>query len=558
MFAKISIFLIITLFSFNLKASDSLYFYFIYFKNKQNNSYSLSKPEAFLSQKSIKRRKKQNINLDSTDLPVSSQYIQSILRFNDIIIVNSSKWLNGILIKTKNKNFKKEYIEVLEFVKKIDFLARIEAYSPPKVHQIIDSLNQNTINKEIENYWGKSENQIEMIGAKSLNMNGNGITISIFDAGFYMAYKTVGMESLRFETTIKKDFVDYDGSVWEDDKHGANCLSFMKTKHPGTYVGTATDAQYVLLRTEDAHNENLTEEFNWLLAAEFSDSLGVDLISSSLGYTTFDIKSTSHQHADLDGKTTVIAQAAEMAFKKGIVVINSAGNEGDSKWRKIGTPADATNVITIGSVDNQGFHSKFSSYGLTFDKRIKPDFVCLGQKALVASPSGVYAGNGTSYSTPMFAGAFASFMALHKNKTFLELKNALILSSTHFNIPDSAYGFGIPDFDLATKILENWSDSLIQKDYFHLKNNPVLFQDLGIHFKSNSQQQIEIQVYLSNNKKKKKIKTIQIEVNQNEWIHNTDILQLYLNLSKKQKKKFQFFSFEFQSKDLNILKKVML
>ena len=541
----------VLLFSLSLKSEDSLSYYFIYFKDKQNNPFSFQKPEQYLSEKALNKRKIKNIELDSLDLPVTPSYIEQLAQFKELNVLQGSKWLNGVKVFFTTNSFDPNKVLALPFVKKIEFLAQIKSYKAPKPHIVeneyiekfqyklpLDSLKPNQL--------GKAKNQFEMIGANIDFSSETKPTIAVFDAGFYMAYKTPGLVQLLSPDVVIKDFVDNDNSVWEDDKHGANCVSFINTFDPNNYIGTAPNALVYLMRTEDAKNENLTEEINWILAAEYSDKLGVDLISSSLGYNQFDHPETSHRYQDLDGKTTLIAHAAEIAFKKGIIIVNSAGNEGQSQWKKIGTPADAANVITIGAVNEEGFYANFSSQGPSFDGRIKPDFVAMGQQAIVASPQGFYRGNGTSYSTPIFAGAMANLYNEFPNIPYSTLLTALKKSASHYEMPDDKYGYGIPDFQLATYILGKPipnTDTLF--DYLYEKPNAVFHQRLNIHFKSAHTQTIEIKIELIKKYKKKsysakkKIYSInQYTLNKGEWFNSQLINKTYqeLLLNKKHRK----------------------
>jgi serine protease AprX len=546
--------------TFSLLAQDSFSYFFVYLKDKTNTSFDIQHPEKFLSPKAIERRKKRGIAINESDLPINQNYLETIKKINEFQVVHSSKWLNAVMIKTSNKDNFAQQIKNLDFVIKIEFLATYKNLKKPEVHISEDkttSFNPEFIDtfKKPADYWGKAFEQNNMIGACNKKFTGKGITIAIFDAGFFMAYKTKGMQNLLEKNTITKDFVDFDNSVWEDDKHGANCLSFMKTYHPGTYVGTAPDARYVLIRTENPHNETLVEEVNWLIAAEFSDSIGVDIISSSLGYNQFDLAETNHTYKDLDGKTTIIAKAAEMAYAKGIVVINSAGNEGLSKWQKIGTPADAPNVITIGSVDKHGFYSTFSSKGINNSPYLKPDFVAMGQKAIVASPSGTYAGNGTSYSTPIFAGAFACLMQAFPNTEISILKKALQQSASHFNYPDTLYGYGIPDFELAMMFLgefKNPNDTLI--DFLYINDKITFFQSLPLHFWSKTNQNVTFTFTIRGKRKEKKLPPIQINVAANNWIHSYHVTETLNKLSKKQRKKYRQLVVTFQSNNMTSIR----
>ncbi len=564
MVSKHLLVLIIFLFSLSLKSQDSLSYYFIYFKDKQNNPFSFQKPEQYLSNKALNKRKLKNIELDSLDLPVTPYYIEQLAQFKELNVLQASKWLNGVKVFFNTNTFDPNKVLSLPFVKKIQFLAQIKSYKALKPHTIeneyiekfqyklpLDSLKLNQ--------WGKAKIQNEMIGTNWENNTLSTPTIAVFDAGFYMAYKTPGLIQLLSPDVVIKDFVDNDNSVWEDDKHGANCVGFINTFDPNNYIGTAPNALVYLMRTEDAKNENLTEEINWILAAEYSEKLGVDLISSSLGYNQFDHPETSHRYQDLDGKTTLIAQAAEIAFRKGIIIVNSAGNEGQSQWKKIGTPADAANVITIGAVNDQGFYSSFSSQGPSYDGRIKPDFVAMGQQAFVASPQGYYLGNGTSYSTPIFAGAMANLYIQFPHIPYSTLLTALKKSASHYQIPDDKYGYGIPDFQLATYILGKPipnTDSMF--DYLYEKPNAVFHQRLNIHFKSAHTQTIEVKIELIKKRKKKsysykkKIYSInQYTLNKGEWLNSQLVNKTYQELLLNKKyRKIKKIEVSIKSKDI--------
>lgn len=530
-------------------AEDSSSYYLVYFKDKNNSSFSIQNPEAFLSSKAISRRVKRNILIEEKDLPVNILYLNG-LRSEKSRVINSSKWLNAALISCKtDKDI--EILKTLEYVKGYTYLGRLENKKTSKVESIdndyielgkeLQALKKSYTNANFsEKDYNKSFKQNNIIGIPGLHAK-TGVMqdfhIAVFDAGFRNAYKVKGMEDLLTDNTIVRDFVDYDNSVWEDDQHGCNVLSFLKTFNPGNYIGSAPFAHYSLMRTEIGNSESKVEEVNWLLAAEFADSIGVDMIAASVGYHTFDETGLNYTHKQLDGKTSIIAQAANEAYKRGILIVCSAGNEGSKPWRKIGTPADAASTIAIGSCDETGFHSSFSSVGLSADNRIKPDFIAPGYKVTVASVGGFYYGNGTSYATPIFAGAMANLLYLFPEKSFEELKNAVRLSATHRELPDSAYGYGIPDFDLAACMLGKCDSVNLLKDYFYMKYQAVMFQDLNIHFRSSVNQSIKITVLVSNGEKEKSIYRKRYSLKSGEWFFSDIVLQLSSSKKKKRMKK---------------------
>ncbi len=530
-------------------AQDAYSYYLVYLKDKPLESYTLDKPLDFLSQEAISRRTKRKSEITLADIPVSQQYLSQLNDIKGVFIINKSKWLNAVEIRTGGDAAIIDQLKTLACVARIEFLGHIKERAKPEIEPLKDEdyLNAKKLiqKKKDSGAWmstdaayGRSLTQIAQIGINGLHTfsMAKDMHIAVFDAGFYNAYKVKGMEDLAMPDVIIRDYVDYDNSVWEDDRHGANVLSFMKTWHPGTYIGSAPFARYTLVRTENPTSEYPTEEVNWLFAAEFADSLGVDMIVSSLGYHTFDDSSLSHTHKQLDGKTSIIAQAANMAYARGILIVTSAGNEGGKKWHKIGTPSDAAGVLGIGACDDHGFHANFSSVGPSADGRVKPDYLAMGLKAIVASPAGIYGGNGTSYATPIFGGAMACLINAFPEKSFDELKQALLLSATHKSKPDSAYGYGLPDFTLAMHILGYFNSTDTIADFFYVKSNPVFFQDLGIYFRSKDAQTIKISI---KGKRKKNMRSLAHEtykLKAGEWLHEDILFKLYSKEKKKKKK----------------------
>lgn len=531
------------------EAKDSSNYYFVCFKDKQGTVYNVNKPWEFVSVRSIDRRQKYGIEFDETDLPVNQNYIDIIATIRGVQLLHRSKWLNGVEIRMDNDS-ELEHIKNLNFVREIIFLGRIKLSSQsskPKInaeyYERSDSLTRLKASYRMVGFSDKDYNhsmkQNNIIGVPFLHnygFRGQRQYIAVFDAGFNDAYKVKGMEDLLSANTITVDFVDNDSSVWEDDSHGAKVLSFMKTFNPGYYIGSAPFADYALFRTEIDNQEFPVEEINWLFAAEYADSLGIDLISSSVGYHAFDDPSLSYPYKSLDGKTSIISKAAGMAFGKGIVVICSAGNEGANAWKKLSTPGDAAEVMTIGASDMNGFYSSFSSMGPSADGRIKPDFSAPGQKVSIASPGGSYAGNGTSYSTPLFAGGFACLMGALPNFQIDSIKKYLRMASTHYRFADTLYGYGIPDFGLAYCLASGFSESDSSESLW-VKSNSVYFQDLNIYFKSQDEQKIKITVKTDKGSKMKKSKSKTYKVKKGDWLRSDLAFECILNAESKRKKK---------------------
>jgi len=443
---------------FYLKSQNNLPKYLVELKDKENNTYSINNPEEFLSQKAIERRKKQNILISISDLPLSKAYLE-VLTQKGVKIVGKSKWLNSIVIEVNNTNSLAE-IENLSFVKKVSSLGNNVSTKLPS--KFIEEEKQYFRSTKIDYNYGTSFNQSNLIGVDCMHKNGytgKGLVIAVIDAGFYKVDSLPAFKYIRDNGQIlgTHDFVKGNDSVYEDHTHGMAVLSTIAGNIDGQIIGTAPDAKFWLLRSEDAATEYIQEEFFWTIAAEFADSVGVDIINSSLGYSVFDDTSTNHTYADMDGNTTMITKAADLAASKGIFVCCSAGNSGGAPWFKITAPSDADSVLTIGAVDSVGKITSFSGRGPTFDNRIKPDVCAKGAKVAYAHQNGTIAfGGGTSFSSPITAGAVACLWQANPNVTSFKLMDIVKKSAHRYVNPDTVYGFGIPNFCYAHDMLNQY------------------------------------------------------------------------------------------------------
>lgn len=434
------------------------YQYLILFKDKRFNYADKSDPNAYLSQKAIERRKKLGIAIDSLDHPVSPVYLDN-MKNDGLKIRYSTKWLNGAVVGVEDPE-NANRLKLKFYVEKVVYLGYIErAVKSAKKTESFDELQSAMTNDEasftfknpVNDGYGESYAQNKMVGAVYMHKNGltgKGVNVAVFDAGFFKADKLVTFEPMFKENRMKYslDLVDDEKDVFDDDDHGLHVLSCMAANTPNRMVGTAPDANYFLFRTEMAASEFLLEEINWIKAAEIADSLGVDIINSSLGYTTFDDQRMNHTHAELNGKTSYISRGAAMAVSRGILVVNSAGNDGNDTWKKIGFPADVAEVVSVGAVDVYGKIAPFSSIGPTADFRIKPDVMAMGFATVVASSYGTfYPGNGTSYSAPVLTGAIACMYQGKLRSAPGRVAEALRFSGDRSDFPDSTMGFGIPD-----------------------------------------------------------------------------------------------------------------
>ena len=496
--------------------------------NKQGTTFSLSNPSAFLSEESISRKKRYNIPIDSADLPVNSSYIDSIKKAGNVEILNVSKWLNQVLIKTTDQNALNK-ISKFSFVKKRYPIAKRNIVITDKSALGIITQSEKSIQETAEYSnsplkYGSSGPQIMLHEGEYMHekgLQGQGIKIAVFDAGFFKYQNLSAFDSLRQKQRIKGtwDFVDRNTAVNEDDIHGMWCLSILAANLPGTYVGTAPQSNYYLFRTEDASSEYPIEEQNWTAAAEKADSLGVDIITSSLGYSEFDDASFNHTYGDMNGLNTTVSKAAAIAVKKGMIVTNSAGNEGIKKWKYIIAPADVKDVLTVGAINIGKAVAPFSSYGPAADGRVKPDVTSVGWNTfLINSNGGVSQGNGTSFSNPNIAGLVACLWQAFPEFTNIEIINAVRQSADHFSKPDDRTGYGIPNFRIAYTALEKERQlrkvkEILKTDMIKVFPNPISDR-INVAFKNDNSTKIDFSVFSMDGKL---IRSYRYDLNQNEF-----------------------------------------
>jgi hypothetical protein len=450
------------------------FYYFVGFKDKPYYKEIVFSPSLYLSPKAIERRTINGVPLNPNDVPPDTSYINALAKL-PLYIHAKSRWFNGCVVLVNNKSIESE-IKLLPFVSSVKYLGPANFLSEEKgsreasIKTQLSILEQSFTSRKTATdsiFSGKSHPQISLINADSLLMgevNGEGVLIAVLDAGFYNLDLIPAFKHLFKEKRIIAawDLVANEEDVFNDDDHGLAVMSCLAAWQPGKIMGTAPKANYLLLRTENSYSEYLSEEYFWAIAAEYSDSAGADIINSSLGYTKHDEKSMGHKYSELDGKTTIITQAAEIAASKGIIVVASAGNEGDKSWRQISAPADGPNVVAVGAVDKDGQYVGFSSVGPTADKRLKPDLAAMGKNAALIDKNGtIYEGNGTSYACPIVSGTFAQLMQLAPNAGSNKIKEALRLSSLTFYEPDKYIGAGVPNVNLDAKMVKAFGDSII-------------------------------------------------------------------------------------------------
>ncbi len=435
--------LILLLFQTGYSQEDA----WVFFTDKpQANSY-LSNPLSMLSQRALDRRNRLGINLDIIDVPVDNNYLNQIKQAPGITYKGKSKWLNAVHV-TGLQTYIDNLLN-LNFVNKIEYanknigvVTRPQPFKEPVIPMTSRRVNFD---------YGYGANQINLMHGEVMhqhNYTGDGVLIGIIDAGF-IDVDTAPLFQHLFQNNKILDvynFVSNNANVYQFSMHGSGVLSTIAAKTQGELVGTAPDVSVALYVSEDVNQEMPIEETYWAEAAERADSLGVDVINTSLGYQTYDIPEYSYTMSDMDGQTSFISRAADIAVSRGINVVIAAGNSNGTSWPKIGTPADASNVITVGAVDWNGIIASFSSIGPTADGRIKPDVTAQGLGTAVYWNGQVQGGSGTSFASPIIAGMVACMVQAFPQKTPAQIKQDLIGISNRYNNPDIEYGYGIPDF----------------------------------------------------------------------------------------------------------------
>ena len=457
----------------------------VYLTDKSDTTFSISNPIEFLSQRAIDRRNRQNITVKEQDLPVTKLYLDSI-ESTGATILYPSKWLNAVLVDASQQQM--DSINSFGFVISSDFVERPTNSTPINKFEVPLKPSNNSEKR----FYGESLTQNEMLSTTAMHtigFTGEGMHIAVIDNGFSGVDFLQGFQKLRDQNRLLStyDFVNNEVDVFNDGSHGTLVLSTIGAEIQDRFYGTAFGASYHLFVSENTAAELLDEEFYWVVAAEKADSLGVDLLNTSLGYSTFDNSSLNHSYADLDGETTIISKASKIAASTGMLVVTSAGNAGSGSWHYITTPGDAKDIITVGAVTSSFAKTSFSSVGPTADGRIKPDLTALGEACAVIEPNGdISFANGTSFSSPLICGLAAGFWQAHPNLTNFEVIDYLKQSATKANNPDTLQGWGVPNFEDA-HILAGGELSLKnnQKQKVSVYPNPVKNQS-DVLIKSNA------------------------------------------------------------------------
>ena len=466
------IIILLLVMGFGYSQDDIIYpNYIVKFTDKNGTPFSIDNPEEFLSTKAIERRNKQGIAIDETDLPINPEYAQAIIDAG-AQVRNRLKWFNSVSVEIPDISVFNQ-ITALAFVSEVKLVSSNGVGKRPVRTQEKDLLGNTgatLVSKSINDLnYGESFNQINMINGTQLHADGylgQNMLIAVFDGGFGFANEMTAFDSLWMNDKIigTQDFVVPGGDVFDffetASVHGTWVLSAMGAYIDNHLIGTAPKASYYLIRSEDDRDpasEYLMEEYYWLDGAEFVDSIGVDIISASLTYfDAFYDPEFNHSYEDMDGNTTPITKAADMAASKGILLVNSNGNQGDASWYYMGAPADGDSVLSIGAVDANGNYASFSSHGPTYDGRIKPDVTAQGENPVLADIEGGITTDfsGTSFSAPIIAGMSACLWQANPTANNYQILSAIRQSASVYNNPNADIGYGIPDYSLADQILK--------------------------------------------------------------------------------------------------------
>lgn len=426
--------------------------YIVSFKDKANTSYSVTQPLVYLSQAAINRRIKNGVLITEQDFPINAPYIDQVKQ-TGALVLHKTKWFNAVLVQCDQSLVPS--LEALSPVLKVELAAQ----GPLKSAQANTSYLSTRINSSTSIKTVNQLNMLELDSMHAMGLKGEGVKVAVFDAGFPGVNTVAGFAHLQDNILDSYNFVNNNSNVFVNDDHGTEVLSVMAGFIEVTFTGGAYNADYYLYITEEVPTEYRVEEYNWLFAAERADSAGVDVINASLGYNTFDNSLMNYTKAQLDGKTAVVTKAAQLAAEKGIVVVVSAGNEGNNSWQTITPPADANDVIASGSVTSTGTRSPFSSTGPTADNRIKPDLCAMGSGTFVIRSNGnTGTATGTSLASPLLASLMVGLVQRYDTLTRAELINLVKSTASLATSPNSQLGYGIPNFAKARAKMELVTD----------------------------------------------------------------------------------------------------
>lgn len=416
--------------------------YVVFFKDKNNSSFSTTAPQSFLSQRAINRRIKNEVEITTQDLPVNTTYINEVKQTGALTFY-TSRWFNALLIQCN--------ATLLPTIEALPSVDRVELVAPGILNNSTAASGPAYLSARISSTKEmKTTSQLSMLGLDAmheLNIKGEGVKVAVFDSGFPGVNAVAPFSHLQDNIKDAYNFVNKQTNVYRNDDHGTEVLSVMAGFIEGSFSGGAYNADYHLYLTEEVGSEYRIEEYNWLFAAERADSAGVDVINASLGYNTFDNSTMNYTKLQLDGNTAVVTRAAQLASDRGIVVVVSAGNEGNNSWQLVTPPADAEGVIAVGSVTSTGTRSAFSSIGPTSDNRIKPDLSAMGSGTFVIRNTGnTGTTSGTSVASPLMASLVTGIIQRYDTLTKDEIIEVLKASASLAESPNNQLGYGVPNF----------------------------------------------------------------------------------------------------------------
>lgn len=441
-------YIVVFLFTYTSYAQQQ-YNYLVLFNDKQSSPYSINQPLVYLSQRAIDRRFKQGITVNETDLPPNPAYISAVEQTGATVIYKT-RWMNGVLIKATEAQ--KNTILGLPSVKGIEFNRSL------KQARTSNTFDKFAIEQTTDLNYGDATAQIQLLGVNTmhnLGFHGENQLIAVLDDGFFNVNTSACLQHLFTNNRVLKtyDFVDNDATVYAQGGHGTAVLSTIAGYVENQMVSPAYEASFALFRTEDGPTETRLEEANWLFAAEMADSLGADVINTSLGYSLFDDPAENYTTAQMDGNTALCTRAADLAAERGIVVVVSAGNSGSSSWGIISAPADADSVLAVGAISRSGTYVSFSSRGNTADGRIKPDVVAVGSGTALCNIYGnASTSSGTSFAAPLISGMVAGFWQANPYLTATEVLSCIRKSGHQFSTPTIQLGYGNGNFVRADSI----------------------------------------------------------------------------------------------------------
>jgi serine protease AprX len=454
--------------------------YMVFFTDKNNSGYSLARPDEFLSQRAIDRRSRYQIPVTIQDFPVNKPYVDD-LENQGIDVFYRSRWFNGVLVQMDENMV--STVEAMPTVNKVEFVAPGERLIKNSALRSAATSNETTSRKSALT----NALQNNMLGVEIMHedgFTGNNILIGIFDAGFNGVDQSIYFNHLfeRGKILATRDFIRNSDNVFQYDDHGTGVLSTIAGYEESVYEGIAYESGIILCVTEDVPTEYVIEEYNWLFAAEYADSLGVDIINTSLGYNTFDDPSMNYTYDDMNGDVAVITRATDLAASKGIVCVVSVGNEGNNSWQKLVAPADADSALAVGAVNQNLEYINFSSTGPTSDNRIKPDVVALGQGTKIVQYNGELAtGSGTSFASPLIAGLAAGLWQIYPELNNMELIDLIRRGSSQFQKPDTLLGYGVPDYSRIRSLITALEDEPLASS-FNIYPNPVDNKKLFVEY----------------------------------------------------------------------------